>query len=59
MKVRELIEELKKMPQEMDVYMEDAGEPSFGSELTGYMGSADAEVEGVRKHKECVVLHKY
>ena len=44
------------MPPEADVYLQDAGDPVMGSELTGCMGYGLGEAEDVRKIEEGVMI---
>jgi len=59
MKVKDLIKKLKGMDQEAKVWMQDAGDPHFGSDLTGYMGSDCAEAEEVREIDEGIMITRY
>jgi hypothetical protein len=59
MQVKELIEKLLKEDPDAEVWMEDAGEGMYGSDLTGCMGYDYAEAEDVRAVKEGVLITKY
>ena len=59
LKVKELVAKLNKVDQEAIVWMQDAGEAHYGSDLTGYMGSDCAEAEDVREIEEGVMITKY
>ena len=49
MTVNELIKKLSNLPGDAQVWMQDAGDPYYGSELTGCMGCDYAEAEDVRE----------
>lgn len=59
MKVRELVAKLLLVDQDLEVWMQDAGDANYGSDLTGYMGSDCAEAEDVRKIAEGLMITKY
>ena len=56
LKVCELIAKLEAFPLEADVYLQDAGDPVMGSELTGCMGYGLGEAEDVRAIMEGVMI---
>ena len=56
MNVSDLIVKLQTMPQDAEVFIQDAGTGIMGSELTGCMGYQDEPLEDVRKIEEGVML---
>ncbi len=54
--VENLIEKLQTMPPKEKVYLQDAGDPIMGSELTGCMGCGIAGAEDVRKIEQGVMI---
>ena len=59
MTVKQLMKKLKDMPQDAEVWLQDAGTSVRGSDLTGTMWTNPAEAEDVREIKEGVMICLY